>query len=90
MVSGFVNMIDMTTRKVVNFLQMYRHAGEPEGMWEMFAGSHFGNQVFTNDSFFRWYLSSVNGEPLSDLEQIMVDLCGDAVYNDTILFEVCW
>lgn len=83
-------MIDIHTRPVVNFLDMYKAAGEPDGMWDMFADSHFGNQVFANDSYFQWMLHSMNGEPLTELEQVMVDLCGEAVYGDTILFYVSW
>ena len=83
-------MLEVTIRKVVSFTELCRVTDMDREFRTLFFTKNFGNQVFTNDSYYCYILSSVNGEPLTDLEQIMVDLCGDAVYNDTILFEVCW
>lgn len=62
-------------------------------LWDELANSRYGNQQFTNDSYF---IFSVDDE-LDHSEDVlkMKELCREAINRDingyeTLLFEVCW
>jgi hypothetical protein len=57
-------------------------------LWDVICDSHFGNQMFTNDSYFQyWFAEDV---PLEGDELTLYEHCKDALNDYTILFEVCW
>jgi hypothetical protein len=59
-------------------------------LWERISSKRFGNQIFNNDSIYRYVFPSINGEPLSEDEQVLYDYCKEAVVENTIFFDVSW
>jgi hypothetical protein len=80
--------------KTINLLDVVRKAGEYAGgdgeIWMEVAKRTRGNQIFTNDSLYIYTLPSINGEELSPVQKRILEICSDAVEDDTIVFEVCW
>ena len=61
-------------------------------LWDMIAKTRFGNQVFNNDSYYRYIFPTFNGEPFAnDDEKALYELVKPALNgNESILFWVCW
>lgn len=57
---------------------------------DLLMNHRYGNQTFTNDSIFRYSFASLNGEPLSALEQSIYDLCSEAIEDEELFIEVSW
>ena len=87
--------VTVNTVKTVNLLDVVRQAGEDasggNAIWDEVRKSHWGNQSFTNDTLFIYALPSLNGEPLNETQQLIADICHDAIDEyDTIIFNVSW
>lgn len=76
--------------KVISLLDVCEESTDHEAMWSMVVDHQCGSQLFSNDSYFRYILPSINGEPLNALEVEMVELCKDVIDDHVIVFEVCW
>jgi hypothetical protein len=57
-------------------------------IWGMLCDAYFGNQRFTNDSYFQYVFAE--DVPLEGDELTLYEHCKDALNDDRILFEVCW
>ena len=86
--------MDIKTVKTIPLLDVVRASGESASggndIWDEVSGSHYGNQIFSNDSLFRYALPSLNGEPLTDTQKRIVKLCGEAIEDHIVVFEVSW
>ena len=90
-------MIDIQSIKTIKFLAVIDAAGvtygpdAPHEIWEEIMGHVHGNQVFTNDSIFKYVLPSINGEELSPVQEQIRQICWAALEEDDIIyFEVSW
>lgn len=87
---------DIKERRILDLVALMKELGREcssnDPLWDMFCESHFGNQQFANDSYFRWMFASLNGEVMNTLEQELYDICNKygAVQNDEALFWVSW
>ena len=87
-------MINIRTIKIVKFLDVV-NATDAEGydaeIWDEISEHRYGNQKFTNNSIFCYVLPSINGEPLSPVQQRIKQICWAAMEDeDTIYFNVSW
>jgi hypothetical protein len=90
-------MIEVKSVKTINLRDVCMSADDGDGIglvgdliWTEVRSKHYGNQVWCNDTYYQYSLPTINGEPLSELQKEIVKLCGDAVENHQIIFEVCW
>jgi hypothetical protein len=59
-------------------------------LWNEISSSRFGNQVFNNDSIYRYIFPTINGEPMSEDLQKLYDYCKEAIINEELIFKVSW
>lgn len=59
-------------------------------LWDHFTDKRHGNQKFTNDTLYYYVFPSINGEPLSDDQQVLYDYCKPAIVDEKIIFDVSW
>jgi|TARA_R110000851_G_scaffold196646_1_gene347661 hypothetical protein len=93
-------MIKVKSIKTINLRDVCKSAddyGDDNGLglvgeliWDEVRDRRHGEQVWCNDTYFVYWLPSLNGERLSSLQKEIVKLCGDAVVDHQIIFDVCW
>ena len=93
-------MIEVKSIKTINLRDVCKSAdiGDNDGglglvgelIWDEVRDRCHGNQVWCNDTYFVYWLPSINGERLSTLQKEIVKLCGAAVVDHKIIFDVCW
>ena len=84
-------MVKVTTVKTVKLTDVREAAGDQgRAVWEEVMMRVHGNQKFNNDSWFLYWVPSLNGDPNSPIQDLIVELCGEAMVDHEVLFEVSW
>lgn len=60
-------------------------------LWKLISNSKYGEQVFTNDSYFRYVFPSLNGEDfISGDQELLFMVVEPYVVDHQVLFNVSW
>lgn len=86
-------MGNITTQTIttINLLDVcYADPSLYDQVWQEVSTHFHGNQTFCNDTIFIYTLPSINGEPLSPIQQHIANICKHAIQDHEIYFDVCW